>query len=135
MERIRLPRLSLSFPLLLLGILALPIALESPAETAFEPAQPVSVALPSTDAPAPGEEQEGSHENSSPTQLSGLDTARVLLPRGIERIESGSSCAIEPESSSSRDSGPTLLRLTDSRLALPVFSGWKKQPVRGPPAA
>ena len=46
MERIRFPRLSLSFPLLLLGLLVFPLVLEDRSVSGFENPQDVSSTQP-----------------------------------------------------------------------------------------
>tara|TARA_Y100000758_G_C16001458_1_gene404247 strand:+ start:22 stop:438 length:417 start_codon:yes stop_codon:yes gene_type:complete len=138
MERICFPRLSLSFPLLLLGALTLPLLLDDRGEAGLDHLQAVSESHPDGQGPSetgiPGR-QEDRDENSVPTELSGLDTGRAFSPQCSERIETEFSRAAEIPGSSTPAGESALHRPTDLRLAPPASQSWKHQPVRGPPAA
>ena len=103
MERICFPRLSLSFPLLLLGGLTLPLLLDDRGEAGLDRSQAVSESHPGGQGPVetgiPGR-QEDRDEDSVPTQLSGLDTSRAFSPQCSERIETEFSRAAEIPGSS-----------------------------------
>ncbi len=139
MERICFPRLSLSFPLLLLGVLTLPLLLDDRGEAGLDRSHVVSESH-SADGQGPAEtgipgRQEDRDENSVPTQLSGLDTSRAFSPQCSERIEIEFSRAAEIPGSSAPAGESALHRPTDLRLAPPASQSWKHHPVRGPPAA
>lgn len=138
MERICFPRLSLSFPLLLLGVLTLPLLLDDRGEAGLDRSQAVSEFHPGGQGPVetgiPGR-QEDRDEDSVPTQLSGLDTSRAFSPQCSERIETEFSRAAEIPGSSTPAGELALHRPADVRLAPPTSQSWKHQPVRGPPAA
>ena len=138
MERICFPRLSLSFPLLLLGVLTLPLLLDDRGEAGLDHSQAGSEPHPDSQGPAetgiPGR-QEGRDEDSVPTQLSGIDTGRAFSPQCSERIETEFSRAAEIPGSSTPAGEPALHRPADARQASPASQSWKHHPVRGPPAA
>ncbi len=138
MERICFPRLSLSFPLLLLGVLTLPLLLDDRGEAGLDRSQAVSESHLGGQGPVetgiPGR-QEDRDEDSVPTQLSGLDTSRAFSPQCSERIETEFSRAAEIPGSSTPAGELALHRPADVRLAPPASQSWKHQPVRGPPAA
>ena len=138
MERICFPRLSLSFPLLLLGGLTLPLLLDDRGEAGLDRSQAVSESHPGGQGPVetgiPGR-QEDRDEDSVPTQLSGLDTGRAFSPQCSERIETEFSRAAEIPGSSTPVGELALHRPADVRLAPSASQSWKHQPVRGPPAA
>ena len=138
MERICFPRLSLSFPLLLLGVLTLPLLLDDRGEAGLDRSQAVSESHPGGQGPVETGipwRQEDRDEDSVPTQLSGLDTSRAFSPQCSERIETEFSRAAEIPGSSTPAGESALHRPTDLRLAPPASQSWKHQPVRGPPAA
>ena len=138
MERICFPRLSLSFPLLLLGVLTLPLLLDDRSEAGLDRSQAVSESQPGGQGPVetgiPGR-QEDRDEDSVPAQLSGLDTGRAFSPQCSERIETEFSRATEIPGSSTQAGELALHRPADLRLASPASQSWKHHPVRGPPAA
>ena len=138
MERICFPRLSLSFPLLLLGVLTLPLLLDDRGEAGLERSHVVSGSHPDGQGPAetgiPGRQQDRD-EGSVPTQLSGIDTGRAFSPQCSERIETEFSRAAEIPGSSAPAGELALHRRADARLASPASQSWKHHPVRGPPAA
>ena len=138
MERICFPRLSLSFPLLLLGVLTLPLLLDDRGEAGLDRSHVVSESHPDGQGPAetgiPGRQQDRD-EDSVPTQLSGIDTGRAFSPQCSERIETEFSRAAEIPGSSAPAGELALHRRADARLASPSSQSWKHQPVRGPPAA
>ena len=138
MERICFPRLSLSFPLLLLGVLTLPLLLDDRGEAGLDRSQAVSESHPGGQGPVETgipERQEDRDEDSVPTQLSGLDTSRAFSPQCSERIETEFTRAAEIPGSSTPAGELALHRPAVVRLAPPASQSWKHQPVRGPPAA
>ena len=138
MERICFPRLSLSFPLLLLGVLTLPLLLEDRGEAGLDRSQAVSESHPDGQGPAETgipARQEDRDENSVPTQLSGLDTGRAFSPQCSERIEIEFTRVAEIPGSSAPAGESALRRPADLRLAPLASQSWEHQPVRGPPAA
>ena len=138
MERICFPRLSLSFPLLLLGVLTLPLLLDDRGEAGLDRSHAVSESHPGGQGPVetgiPGR-QEDRDEDSVPTQLSGLNTGRAFSPQCSERIETEFTRAAEIPGASTPAGELALHRPADVRLAPPASQSWKHQPVRGPPAA
>lgn len=138
MERICFPRLSLSFPLLLLGVLTLPLLLDDLGEAGLERSHVVSESHPDGQGPAetgiPGRQQDRD-EDSVPTQLSGIDTGRAFSPQCSERIETEFSRAAEIPGSSTPAGELALHRPAFARQASPASQSWKHHPVRGPPAA
>ena len=137
MERICFPRLSLSFPLLLLGVLTLPLLLDDRGEAGLDHSQTVSETHPDSQGPSetgiPGR-REGRDEDSAPTQLSGIDTGRAFSPQCSERIETEFSRAAEIPGSSTPADELALHSPADARQAPPASQSWKHHPVRGPPA-
>ena len=138
MERICFPRLSLSFPLLLLGVLTLPLLLDDRGEAGLDRSQAVSESHLGGQGPVETgipERQEDRDEDSVPTQLSGLDTSRAFSPQCSERIETEFTRAAEIPGSSTPARELALHRPADVRLAPSASQCWKHQPVRGPPVA
>ena len=148
MERIRFPRLSLSFPLLLLGLLVLPLVLEDRSVSGFENSQGASSTQPASqqgeDAPGPdgGEPgfpvPRGGGEDPcvpGPGQLRGIEAGHTASLLRIERIAPGDSWSIEASFCLEPCLGELSRKLTGVDLASPFWRGGKPPPARGPPAA
>ena len=148
MERIRFPRLSLSFPLLLLGLLVLPLVLEDRSLSGFENSQGVSSTQPASqqgeDAPGPdgGEPgfpvPRGGGEDPcgpGPGQRRGIEAGHTASLLRIERIAPGDSWSIEASFCLEPCPGELSRKLAGAELASPCWWGGKPPPARGPPAA
>ncbi len=135
MERIRFPRLSLSFPLLLLGLLVLPLVLEDRSVSGFENPQAVSSTQPASQQGEDAPGSEGGEDPCVPGQLRGIEAGHTsdLLP--IERTAPGDSWSIEASFCLEPCLGELSRKLTGVDLASPCWRGGKPPPARGPPAA
>ena len=146
MERIRFPRLSLSFPLLLLGLLVLPLVLEDRSLSGFENSQGVSSTQPASqqgeDAPGPDDGEAGfpvprggGEDPCVPGQLRGIEAGHTSCLLRIERIDPGDSWSIEASFCLEPCPGELSRKLIGAELASPCWRGGKPPPARGPPAA
>ena len=135
MERIRFPRLSLSFPLLLLGLLVFPLVLEDRSVSGFENPQDVSSTQPVSQQ---GKDAPGSEGGEAPCvagQLCGIEAGHTSGLLRIERIDPGDSWSIEASFCLEPCPGELSRKLTGAELASPCWRGGKPPPARGPPAA
>ncbi|MEC7923446.1 MAG: hypothetical protein VX496_08635 [Planctomycetota bacterium] len=153
MKQIRLPRLSLSFPLLLLGLVALPLLLEDRNASAAGGQSTVSSSF------AVAEEAPGECGDKGGDQQEGQDAGRPLRPHapgliceevlqaGILQAEpvvnrlgaggpgSGLSCWMGTHAPLELNTGLLPCTASDSSSCIPAGSDRVNHPVRGPPAS
>ena len=130
MERIRFPRLSLSFPLLLLGLLALPLVMEDRGEAVFDHSQGAGASKEGEDASNRDAQesdspirQGGEEDHSTPLQLASIEPVQVSCSLRGERTETGFSCNFEEPACLASSFETSRPRPIASRRSLPPLRG------------